>query len=450
MARKNRIPSTGFSILPADSRWIGPLYRPLLLYGQFQPHLRTQYSTQYNLNIQRELTKDLVLQVGYVGSQGHRLLASHDVNFGNAQSCVDLNNMANIYGDDNLTCGQFYADSAFFIPTDEGGTPTVAPPGGLHLPYGPSGSRTIAAGTPISSVAPGGITLVGLRPYSSPNCNPLDGTGCPQDGTPVFSSIFAEDTIANSNYNSLQVSLEKRFSHGLQAQMAYTFSKSFDQASSFEGELNPLDPHGTYSLSQFDARHRLVLSYVWQLPIPKYSGFAGKVLSDWDVSGIYTYQSGFPIRITSSADNELMYSAFFEYPGEPNQLAPFHRTDPKTTGGYWFDPNSFTENASDDSEPPCSAGAAFNCYDPSLFGRIGNARRTICCGPPVNNIDFALHKVLPVGEGKRFEFRAEFFNLFNHSQFNNPDGSTTDGSDFGRIIRAKQPRLIQMALKFYF
>ncbi|MGH9553045.1 MAG: hypothetical protein ACRD3W_26940, partial [Terriglobales bacterium] len=159
---------------------------------------------------------------------------------------------------------------------------------------------------------------------------------------------------------------------------------------------------------------------------------------------------GFPIRITSSADNELMYSAFFEYPGEPDQLAPFRRTDPKTTGGYWFDPNSFTENASDDSEPPCSAGAAFNCYDPSLFGRIGNARRTICCGPPVNNIDFALHKVLPVAEGKRFEFRAEFFNLFNHSQFNNPDGSSTDGSDFGRILRAKQPRLIQMALKFYF
>ena len=202
----------------------------------------------------------------------------------------------------------------------------------LHLPYGPGGSRTIAAGHP---------DLVGRsrRNYAGRPAALLfaqlrssDGTGCPQDGTPVFSSIFAEDTIANSNYNSLQVSLEKRFSHGLQAQMAYTFSKSFDQASSFEGELNPLDPRGTYSLSQFDARHRLVLSYVWQLPIPKYSGFAGKVLSDWDVSGIYTYQSGFPIRITSSADNELMYSAFFEYPGEPNQLAPFHKTDPKDYG----------------------------------------------------------------------------------------------------------------------
>ena len=145
-----------------------------------------------------------------------------------------------------------------------------------------------------------------------------------------------------------------------------------------------------------------------------------------------------------------MYSAFFEYPGEPNQLAPFHRTDPKTTGGYWFDPNSFTENASDDSQPPCSAGAVFNCYDPACLAQIGNAKRTICCGPPVNNIDFAVHKVLPVGEGKRFEFRAEFFNLFNHSQFNNPDGNTTDGSDFGRILRAKAPRLVQLALKFYF
>jgi len=413
------------------------LYRPILLYGQFQPHLRTQYSTQYNLNIQRELTKDLVLQVGYVGSQGHRLLASHDVNYGNSQTCIDLNS---VLGDG--TCGQFYADSAFTIPA---GTTMPVP---FHLPYSANGGgpTVIPQGTTLSN----DLQLVGLRRYSSPNCDPLTGTGCPQDGTPVFSSIFAEDTIANSNYNSLQVSLEKRFSHGLQAEMAYTFSKSFDQASSFEGELNPLDPRGTYSLSQFDARHRLVLSYIWQLPIPKYSGFAGKVLSDWDISGIYTYQSGFPIRITSSADNELMYSAFFEYPGEPNQLAPFHKVDRKTSGGYWFDPNSFTENASDDTQPPCSAGASFNCYDPSLFGQIGNAKRTICCGPPVNNVDFALHKVLPVGEGKRFEFRAEFFNLFNHAQFNNPDGNTTDGSDFGRLLRAKAPRQIQMALKFYF
>ena len=250
-----------------------------MLYGQFQPHLRTQYSTQYNLNIQRELTKDLVLQVGYVGSQGHRLLASHDVNFGNSQSCIDLNNMANTMGRQPdlrpVLCRQLVLHSDYRGRRAHGRSRRWS-----ALALWSERIAVHSAGTPISSVAPDGITLVGLRPFSSPNCNPLDGTGCPQDGTPVFSSIFAEDTIANSNYNSLQASLEKRFSHGLQAQVAYTFSKSFDQASSFEGELNPLDPHASYSLSQFDARHRFVLSYVWQLPIPKYSGLLAQG-SEW-------------------------------------------------------------------------------------------------------------------------------------------------------------------------
>jgi hypothetical protein len=296
----------------------------------------------------------------------------------------------------------------------------------LHLPYGSVSS--------VTGPNPTDITLVGLRPYSSPTCEPTTGVGCPSDGTPVFSSIFAEDTIANSNYNSLQASLEKRFSHGLQANVAYTWSKSFDQASSFEGELNPLDFRRTYSLSQFDARHRLVLSYVWELPIPKYNGFAGKVLNGWDISGIYSYQTGFPIRITSSSDNELMYSAFFEYPGEPDQVGPFQTQRTNTADGiYYF-------NGAD--------GAIFS--EDNTFGRIGNARRTYCCGPPINSVDFALHKVLPIDESKRFEFRAEFFNLANHPQFNNPDGNITDGSDFGRILRVKDPREIQLALKFYF
>ncbi|MBZ5666404.1 MAG: TonB-dependent receptor [Acidobacteriia bacterium] len=397
-------------------------YRSLLLYGQFQPHLRTQYSAQYNLNIQRELTKDLVLQVGYVGSQGHRLLASHDINYGNAGTCLALQAISDSTGNSDLACGPFYADSSFYIPS------TTVLPTDLPLPYAQNHS-VIPAGTLVGNVAPNGITLVGLRPYSSPNCDPLTGNGCPADGTPVFSSIFAEDTIANSNYNSFQASLEKRFSHGLQANVAYTWSKSFDLASSFEGELNPLDFHKTYSLSQFDARNRFIVSYVWQLPIPKYSGVVGQIVDGWDLSGIYTYQSGFPVRITSSSDNELMYSAFFEYPGEPNQVAPFHIQNPKNNGGYWFDTSAFVE---------------------SNLGTIGNAKRTICCGPPINNFDFALHKVFAIGESKHFEFRTEIYNLFNHTQFNNPDGNITDGTDFGRIKRARDPRQVQFALKFFF
>ena len=209
---------------------------------------------------------------------------------------------------------------------------------------------------------------MGLRKYSSPNCNPIGGydptsglftNGCPSDGIPVFSSIFAQDTIANSAYNSFQASLDKRFSHGLQFTVAYTLSKSFDEASSFEGILNPVDPSRSRSLSAFDARNRIVFSYYWELPFRKRSGFAGQMTNGWALSGITTYQTGFPIRITSLADNELMYSFDFELPGQPAQIAPFRTQKPQSNGNYFFDPNSFTENATDNTVAPCSAGAVF-------------------------------------------------------------------------------------------
>jgi hypothetical protein len=411
------------------------MFRPILLFGQFQPKMRSQYSAQYNLTIERELARDLKLQVGYVGSQGHRLLATHDLNYGNPQTCLDLNA---VLGDG--TCGQYFADSVFSIPGN-----TVLPVD-FHLPYAQNHS-VIPAGT---TLGPNGITLVGLRKYSSPQCDPLTGTGCPADGIPVFSSIFAQDTIASSAYNSLQVSLDKRFAHGLQFTTAYTFSKSFDQASSFEGILNPIDPRISRSLSNFDARHRIVFSYYWELPFQHYSGAKGKLLNGWAVSGITTFQTGFPIRIQSLADNELMYSFDFELPGEPNQIAPFRTMRPQSHGNYFFDPNSFTENASDSSQPPCTAGAVFGCYDPTLFGSLGNAKRTICCGPHISNTDFAILKTISLSETRRIDFRAEFFNIFNHTQFFTPDGNTSDGSQFGQVVQARDPRLVQFALKFFF
>ena len=427
------------------------MFRPILLFGQFQPKMRSQYSAQYNLTIERELSRDLKLQVGYVGSQGHRLLATHDLNYGNPQTCLDLNA---VLGDG--TCGQYFADSTFFIPATQNGSDVIIPQQGLHLPYGPNGPTFIPGGTDVNTIAPNGITLVGLRRYSSPQCNPLstDATGvaagCPADGIPVFSSIFAQDTIANSAYNSLQASLDKRFAHGLQLTAAYTFSKSFDEASSFEGILNPIDPRISRSLSVFDARHRFVLSYYWELPIQHYSGVKGKLLNGWALSGITTFQTGFPVRITSVADNELMYSFDFELPGEPAQIAPFHTLKPQSHGNYFFDPNSFTENASDNTQPPCSAGAVYGCYDPALFGTLGNAKRTICCGPHVSNTDFAILKTISLSETKRIDFRAEFFNIFNHTQFFNPDGNTSDGQQFGQVGQARDPRLMQFALKFFF
>jgi hypothetical protein len=408
-------------------------FEPIDLFGDFQPHMRAQYSAQYNLTIQRELSKDMKLEVGYVGSQGHRLLATHDINYSNPQTCLDLDNIASFNqnyvtaGNGGLptTCAQFTEDAPYFIP---GGTVL---PADLHLPYAQNKS-VIPAGTTIGN---NGITLVGLRPYSSPQCDPMTGNGCPINQIPVFTGIFAQDTIAGSSYNSLQVSLEKRFVHGLQFTAAYTYSKSIDDASSFEGILNPLPGANNYARSLFDARHRFVLSYYWELPVRKYNGIVGKVVDGWAVSGIVTYQTGFPIRITSSSDNELMNSFDFELPGEPNQIAPFSWQRPQTNGNYYF--NSPTSQTSIFSEA-------------NVFGYVGSAPRTICCGPGISDTDISFIKNIPVNERSHFEFRAELFNLFNHTQFYNPDGNSTDGSQFGQVTQVKDPRLAQFALKFYF
>ena len=438
-------------------------FEPIILYGDLQPHQRAQYSAQYNLTIQRELSKDLKLEIGYVGSQGHRLLATHDINYSNPQTCLDLFSMAQNdptsvtdgFGN-NTSCGQFAEDLSFWIP------PTATTPaGGLHLPYG--STKIIPGNTLVGSVAPNGIGLVGLRPYSAPQCDPLTGymggafvNGCPASGVPVFTSIFAQDTISGSSYNSLQASLDKRFAHGLQFTAAYTYSKSIDETSSFEqGVLNPLPGARNYALSLFDARHRFVVSYYWELPVRKYSGFAGKAFDGWAFSGVTTYQTGFPIRLTSSADNELMNSFDFDLPGQPDQLAPLQKQHPQKSGNYYFNPNSFTENASTAPSPTngivnCTTSVVYGCYDPSLFGRVGTAPRTICCGPAISQTDISVMKNIPINERSHFEFRADIFNVFNHTQFFNPDGNSTDGSQFGQVIQVKDPRLVQFALKFYF
>jgi hypothetical protein len=140
-------------------------------------------------------------------------------------------------------------------------------------------------------------------------------------------------------------------------------------------------------------------------------------------------QSGFPIRITSSSDQELMGSLDFEAPGQPNQIAPLHLLNPRNSGGYYFDPSAFAD---------------------ASLGQIGNAPRALCCGPGIANVDFAVHKLIPIRDKDRLEFRTEFFNVFNHTQFLNPDGDITDGSSFGLVQRAREPRLIQLALKFIF
>jgi hypothetical protein len=84
------------------------------------------------------------------------------------------------------------------------------------------------------------------------------------------------------------------------------------------------------------------------------------------------------------------------------------------------------------------------------LGQIGNSRRTVCCGPGITNLDLGIHKTIPIREGTNLEFRTELFNVFNHTQFFNPDGNISDGADFGQVTRARDPRLIQLALRLTF
>jgi hypothetical protein len=416
------------------------LFRPILLYGEFEPHLRSQYTTQYNLTIQRELSNSMMFQIGYVGSQGHRLLATHDINPSNPQTCLDIMSISAI----NAGNVNSFGSPANCGPTSEDTQWSVTVPNGFpfHMPNG-----SVVTGTGQT------LNLVGLRPYSSPNCNSTlpaftAGTGCPVDGTPVFTDIFAEDTIANSNYNALEMMLQKRFSRGLQFQAAYTFSKSIDDGSTFEETLDPFNFRASRALSLFNSAQRFVVSYDWELPVRKYSGFTGKVLDDWEVSGITQFQSGFPIRLNTEDDTELINSLFFLGTEAPSLVAPFKKLDPTktytnlglTTPGYWFNPNDFATAATPNGAPVPPLGSFNN-----------GTQRTICCGPGLIDWDFSVHKKIPLSETKYFQFRAEIFNVFNHTNYSNPDGGFSDGpTSFGKIATAGDPRLLQFALKFFF
>jgi hypothetical protein len=349
------------------------------------------------------------------------LLASHDINPGSPQTCLDLNTYLGAGA-----CGPLGEDSPYSF--------TLPPGQSFHLPNG-----TVITGAPLTNGAPGTpVSLVGLRPYSSPNCvqfGPNAGTNCPTDGTPVFTNIFAEDTIAASAYNSFQTMLEKRFSHGLQLQAAYTFSKSLDWASSFEETLNPFNFKASRAPSLFNSAQRFVINYYWELPIGKHNGVVGKLIDDWAISGITQFQSGFPIRLQTQDDNELIGSLFFFGTAAPQLTGNAQILNPKATqtiaglqGHYYLNPLQY-------SDPP--------------LGTFATTSRSLCCGPGQNEWDITFSKRISINENKYFQFRTDIFNLWNRTQFLNPDGNFSN-STFGQVLQAHDPRLVQFALKFYF
>jgi hypothetical protein len=247
-----------------------------------------------------------------------------------------------------------------------------------------------------------------------------------------YQQITQDMSGANSSYNSLQVAAEKRFSHGVTLSANYTWARSIDEVS-YQTDLcginiiNPYDIRAYRGVSDFDVPHRFVLNYLWQLPSPK-EGLKRALFGGWETSAILNWQSGFPLNITSGGD----YS--FSNPARGNDQAQVIATPHYTHGStndkitQWFTTSAFTAPADN---------------------TFGNAGRNILIGPGTFNIDFSAHKVFSFGERYQLQYRAEFFNFLNHPQFYNPDTTLSD-STFGQITSARDPRIIQMALKFLF
>jgi hypothetical protein len=277
------------------------------------------------------------------------------------------------------------------------------------------------------------------------------------------------------------MSLTRRLSNGLQFLASYTYAKSIDNASGGSdstGEVrdtiniagNQLDNRANRGVSDFDRKHRFVLSYLWDLPRPPFASrsTAGRLLlSNWQVAGIITAMSGLPIDITDGGAG-----SFYGLSGGNNALmrpswAPGATTSTATSNipaGFFFNPLAFVRPTVLAGQViPSSNGAATASATGTDFGNVG---RNVLRGPTQTNADLSVIKRFRIHESKSIEVRAEFFNLFNQVNFANPISNlnavpstsidstgTIIGSpgDFGRLTAtSSNPRLIQFAMKFNF
>jgi hypothetical protein len=352
---------------------------------------RPSVTQQYSLNLQTDLGRNFLLEVGYVGTRGTHLVLGH------------LPNQARLASVSNPIRGET--------------TNTVA---------------NVAKRAPIL-----GFTAPG---------------------------IIDTDSQASAWYNSLEASLTKRLSKGMQFLAAYTFAHAYSNGAGntgaggggVNGDQNT--PQANYGRSDFNREHRLVLSYQYQLPSPqRFDAFLDGLLGGWAVSGITTLQSGQPLSLTGTNTNNA-----FGITTDRAQLAAGCSHNDLTTSGSvsskvnnYFNKSCILRN---------TAGAAIwpVIGDPELSGpnagkriatNFGNSGVGIVFGPDQRNFDIALIKrtsLKALREGANIEFRSEFFNVFNTTQFGNPS-TNVSSSAFGAITStAVNPRIIQFALKLNF
>lgn len=280
------------------------------------------------------------------------------------------------------------------------------------------------------------------------NVNTLRGPNQVQTGpfSPSLSEVVVQgfgvhltENTAKSNYNSLQVSLTRRYSNGLQGLVAYTYSHAIDEYSG-QGSSNGTSDvsadfgnqgnfAGNRATADFDRRHRLVVSMVYDLPaIYKGDNVIGKSLvNNWQLSGVFTGQTGSPFSVINTAglfdSSRASYNPLFG--GDPNGSGP----DKERLNRY-FNTSAFILSSGN--------------------GNFGTTGRNILTGPGQTNTDISVVKFIPIKERHKVEFRAEFYNIFNQTNFANPVNVRAN-PNFGRIVSTSTgPRLIQFAFKYSF
>jgi hypothetical protein len=334
------------------------------------------YSYNFNLNIQRQLTSAMILQIGYVGSIGHKLAVAYEsdpVTTAGHAACLA-----------NPACVNNISAVHLFFPQYTAEPVTFA-------------------------------------------------------GAPAYLSMGTLGTEGSSNYNSLQVSVNNNLWHGLFFTFAYTYSHALDDASGLESSgfngpgtnYFPGYHHLSYGSSDFDARQRVVASYDYGIPLfaaMNHQAIVKEALGSWHFAGFTVLQSGFPVDITDFGSFQSGYCDEFSYyacPDVPN-TSSFNirkeniRSTYQSTGGTatYFDNSTFSQEA---------------------LGTFGNVGRGLIHGPGFNYSDLSLYKYFPLGgDGTRaVQIMMQAANAFNHANFDNPDGNYTDGPYFGTVTAVR-------------
>jgi Carboxypeptidase regulatory-like domain len=377
---------------PGSSPNFAP-FEPLGLNDVFyDPRMTVPRSTNFNLNVQYQISKSTVATLAYVGTIGRHLEGAYTMN-----------------------------------------------------PAGTATGNALAVSENQAAVAAGELND-GTLPYLAANTyqyNPL-----------VYGGIGLYTTSFGSNYNSLQAQINRHFTNGLQIQAAYTWSRYFDYTSSLENSafnspgFNALDFGRNYGPSANDAPQRLVVNYVYTLPFYKYGHHWKRLTDGWNLSGIGTFQHGFPVGVFQLAADDLQGTneGIFANPDFVNATgAPLNiNHDPRNSPTQqWVNPAAFAVPA---------------------LGTEGTANRNPFYGPGLNFWDMALEKDVRLTESMYFQLRLETFNTFNHANFGTPisaisgvgPGATGAGTGFGDIGSVQQistngaGRVLQLGGKFYF